>query len=72
MPKPEPMKKRLAADLQEKQGEHTSEIVTRLEQGYYNEYDGPLDTPIVQLVEDLMEIGEEDIASDVANGEYDD
>lgn len=47
------------------------DLAAKAAAGYYNEFFGPLDTPIVQLVTDLQKAGAHTLAKRVMNGEFD-
>jgi hypothetical protein len=40
-------------------------------EGYYGDFTSPLDTPIMQLVSDLMDRGYDDLARRAREGEFD-
>jgi len=47
------------------------EMIVAAEQGYYSDYESPLDTPCIQLVNDLRGLGLEALARRAMNGEFD-
>jgi hypothetical protein len=65
--KPEPKKAELARLLPE-----DNPIRRELEEGTYNEWDGPLSTPIISLVGELRMAGYKALMERVVNGDFDD
>lgn len=63
-----PTRERLAAALGEA---GLSVMQQRAAAGYYDDFESPLATPIIQLVADLREAGREDLAQRAINGEWD-
>ena len=59
----------LAADLREAGA--PSDMVIRAVGGYYDDFDSPLATPIMQLVEDALKAGLHGIAYMARHGKYD-
>ena len=64
----QPTKERLAAALGEA---GLSVMQQRAAAGYYDDFESPLATPIIQLVTDLRAAGREDLAKLAMNGEWD-
>jgi GTP:adenosylcobinamide-phosphate guanylyltransferase len=46
-------------------------MIRRAREGYYDDYKSPLATPCMQLVSDLENIGQRDLANRARNGEFD-
>lgn len=61
-------KARLAAVLR---GRGLDEMAAKAEQGYYDDFESPLVTPIMQLVIDLTVAGHPDLAQKAKDGEFD-
>ena len=47
------------------------DLEKKAREGYYDDFESPLATPIVQLVHDLRERDREDLAVRAINGEWD-
>lgn len=62
-------KEKLAEDL--RKANAPDDMVQRALQGYYDDYESPLATPIHRLVNDAIEWGLMDIANKARNGDYD-
>jgi hypothetical protein len=66
-------KKELVIDLQGKpQSLLRDRIIARALSGLYHDFDSPLETPKMELVEELRQAGYADLAQKVKDGDYDD
>lgn len=71
-----PTKEKLARAIEEKVGKgvptnHVKALIKRARAGYYDEFDGELATPLIQLVADLRQAGWPEMAQRVINGDFD-
>lgn len=67
-----PTKERLAQELEKQAPVNGLErLVKRARAGMYDDYESPLATPQMQLVEDLRKVGLTDMVKRVMNGEFD-
>ena len=64
---------RLAMELTALHDRRLADLIGRLRRGYYDEFsdDSPLDTPDIQLVDDLRKFKLESFARRVIDGEFD-
>lgn len=67
--KPMNSKQKLAAALREAKA--PDGMIQAAEDGYYSDYDSPLDTPCIQLVHDLIANGMIALADRAKEGEFD-
>ncbi len=67
----EPTSDRLAKALEAKNDPLLAGIIVRARRKYYDEYEGELATPLVQLVADLRAVGHKEFAQRVINGDFD-
>lgn len=62
----------LVADLLHKpESKKRTELIDKAKEGYYHDFETPIATPKVQLVQDLEAAGFIDLAIKVKDGEYD-
>ena len=70
-----PTKERLARAIVERtKGKYDprfERMIKMAREAYYDEYDGPLATPITQLVDDFRALGWPDMAQRAMDGEFD-
>jgi len=70
-----PTKEKLARAIEAKKGTSHYPRVDRMiklaREGYYDDYETELDTPIVQLVKDLRAVGYYDLAQRAIDGDFD-
>ena len=70
-----PTKERLARDIEAlakaRRDPELAPMVRRARGGYYDEYEGPLETPITQLVSDFRAMGYEGMARKAMGGRWD-
>lgn len=67
----QPTSERLAKALEELHDPTLAYIIARVRAKYYDEFEGPLDTPLVTLVGELREAGHGAFAQRVIGGEFD-
>jgi hypothetical protein len=67
---PEKQKQRLADEI--RKINPFCPIIGLLEEGFFNEWNGPLDTPLVELISKLHSLGMIDLAQRCYDGEFDD
>lgn len=68
---PEPTTERLAKALEEANDPRLAEMITQARAGYYDDFKSPIDTPCIQLVNDLKLLGYTDLAARAIDGEFD-
>ena len=70
-----PTKERLARDIEvlakDRHDPELAPMIRRAREGYYDDYESPLATPIVQLVADFRAMGYPGMAAKAANGRWD-
>jgi hypothetical protein len=70
MPDEIPTSERLARALEERHNPRLAGMVKRAREGYYDDY-GPRPMPIAELVRDLTQNGEHELAQRAKDGEFD-
>jgi len=58
-------------NLTDSQIEQVDDIIVKAKEGHYHDSESELPAPKAQLIEDLQEVGLEEIAQRVEDGDYD-
>lgn len=66
-----PTTERLAMALAERNNPRLAPMIQRAREGYYDDYKSELPFPLTQLVRDLRQNGEHELADRAVSGEFD-
>jgi hypothetical protein len=66
-----PTTERLARSLEAHNDPRMKKMIARAREGYYDDYKSPIAAPTMQLVQDLLDLGQGELADRAAKGEWD-